>query len=78
MNKFNKLEKGEFKSKLIFLVLNHDPELTIHEKDWDRVYQYYLGYVACFKTMLNYPFEDSYAHNFILGECFQYLLELIE
>lgn len=78
IHRIKQLDKGEFKSKLSFLVLHYDPELTIHEKDWDRVYYFYIGYVSCFKTMINYPFEDSYAHNFILEECFKYLLELIK
>jgi len=68
------LSKGELKSKLSFLVLHHNPEIVIQESEWKDVYNFYLGYVTCFKAVLSYPFDDSYAHNFILEECFNFLI----
>lgn len=78
ITKIKLLQKGELKSKLSFLVLHHNPELTIHNDQWTEAYNWYKGYCACFESVVGYPFDDSYAHNFILEETFKYLLSIIE
>ncbi len=71
------MTKGELKSKLKFLVLDYDPELTIQDAVWDRTYHFYEGYYQCFQDIVKFPVEDSYARNFILEETFKHLLRII-
>lgn len=71
------MNKGELKSKLKFLVLDHDPELTVKDAIWDRAYHFYEGYSQCFSdTVKVVPVSDSFAQNFILEETFKYLLKI--
>lgn len=70
------ITEGELKSKLKFLVIDHDPEMIISNSDWNRVYHFFVGYSQCFKDAFRFPIEDSYAKSFILNETFQYLLKI--
>lgn len=71
------LSKGELKKKLVFLVMNDDPELTIPNPIWDRVYNYYLGYSTCFKDVVKFPVDDSFAQNYIIEECYKHLTKIL-
>ena len=72
------LGKGELKSKLKFLVLDHNPEIEVTQGVWDEVYHFYIGYSQCFSDVVKFPIDQSYAINFILEETFNHLLKLIK
>ena len=70
------MTKGELKSKLKFLVLDYDPELTITQSQWDEVYHFHCGYVKCFSDVVKFPIVQSYTKNFILEDAFNHLIKI--
>ena len=76
--KIDPLPKGEFKNTLSPLLLEYSPHLTIRENDWNKCYHFYIGYVQCFTTLINYPGDLNYAHNFIIEESLTYFLSLLQ